>query len=621
MGNMERREKMIEAIKQIGDVIRKKNSENDYQSLCEDPNANGKYKNILSIIFILESDKISYSEVDKAKYQSCNILKYCYRSGSANGTNCSPSAKITEPEKTFNIKIVSWFSKVLKEYTTRLEPEELNWLQNFHDEIQKKSETIVDSIKKIVAETPKKEGSLFLNVRFDDNGEKKDLGDYPIFRKILQWESSMDDDVSISQNQSCSMCGQKTTVYGNISTYSFYTNDKPGFIIGGFREEDAWKNYPVCSECAKSLEKGRNHIETHFLYRFAGLPFYLIPKVLSGDKDKLQDILYCLVDDPEKKINKLSISDQSMRSITYAETYILEAIGGTKDQAYPIADFASFHLLFLKKNASAERIILHLEDILPSYISRILSKKDEVDSLFSKCFTFSDLRTFFSKSDPNNRENDLDKYFLEIIEKIFKGNPININWLLGFLMKKMREEFVKEDGKYFHATFVRALMNIQFLYKLKLIEMKEEWMEKSNYDLDCVFEKYENTFKTPSKRGLFLLGTLTELLLRKQYADRNAKPFMKQLKGLKMNEKDFKGLLPKVQNKLEEYKSFDTGKRILAEEISNYLLSAGDTWGLTHDEMNFYFSAGMNLAKDVASLLYDEKQVDEILKEVESGVN
>lgn len=616
---------MIEAIKQIGDVIRKKNSENDYQSLCEDPNANGKYKNILSIIFIVEGDKISYLEIDKAQYQSCKILKYCYRSGSANGPNCSPSAKITDPEKTFNVKILSWFSKVLKEYVTRLEPEELNWLQKIHEEIQIKRETIVDSLKKIVAETPKKEGPLFLNIRFDDNGEKKDLGDYPIFRKILQWESSMDDDVSISQNQTCSLCGQKTTVYGNISTYSFYTNDKPGFIIGGFREEDAWKNYPICSECAKSLEKGRNYIETHFLYRFTGLPFYLIPKVLSGDKDKLQDILNCLVDDHDKKIYKLSISDQSMRSITYSETYILEAIGGTKEQAYPIADFASFHLLFLKKSAAAERIVLHLEDVLPSRIGKILCCKDKIDTLFKNQrkshFTFFDLRYFFSKSDPNNRENDLDKYFLEIIEKIFKGNPININWLLGFLMKKIREEFIKEDGKYFHATSIRALMNIQFLYKLKLIEMREEWMEKSKNNLDCVFEKYENTFTTPSKRGLFLLGTLTELLLRKQYADRNAKPFMKQLKGLKMNEKDFKGLLPKVQNKLEEYKSFDTGKRILAEEISNYLLSAGDTWNLTHDEMNFYFSAGMNLVKDVTILLYDEKQEDEILEEVESGVN
>jgi len=35
---------------------------------------------------------------------------------------------------------------------------------------------------------------------------------------------------------------------------------------------------------------------------------------------------------------------------------------------------------------------------------------------------------------------------------------------------------------------------------------------------------------------------------------------MKNLKGLKLDEEDFIGLLPKVQNKLEEYDSFDKGK-------------------------------------------------------------
>ena len=42
---------------------------------------------------------------------------------------------------------------------------------------------------------------------------------------------------------------------------------------------------------------------------------------------------------------------------------------------------------------------------------------------------------------------------------------------------------------------------------------------------DEMFHKYGLTFETPLKRGLFLLGSLTELLLRKQYRDRESKPF------------------------------------------------------------------------------------------------
>lgn len=125
---------------------------------------------------------------------------------------------------------------------------------------------------------------------------------------------------------------------------------------------------------------------------------------------------------------------------------------------------------------------------------------------------------------------------------------------------------------------------------------------------DDLFKKYEPTFEAPVKRGLFLLGALTELLLRRQFKDRGSKPFMKELKGLKMDQRDFIGLLPKIQNKLEEYNAFDKGKRLLAEEVSHYLLLAGDNWKMGIDEMNFYFSCGMNLVSEVASIIYPDKE-------------
>ena len=76
-----------------------------------------------------------------------------------------------------------------------------------------------------------------------------------------------------------------------------------------------------------------------------------------------------------------------------------------------------------------------------------------------------------------------------------------------------------------------------------------------------------------------------------------------------MNEKDFKGLLPKVQNKLEEYDSFDKGKRIVAKEASNYLLLSGDDWKMPVDELNFYFASGMNLIDEVIKIIYPDKEL------------
>ena len=48
----------------------------------------------------------------------------------------------------------------------------------------------------------------------------------------------------------------------------------------------------------------------------------------------------------------------------------------------------------------------------------------------------------------------------------------------------------------------------------------------------------------------------------------------------------------------------------MAEEISTYLLQAGESWDLSTDEINFYFAAGMNLANKLAGILYEkEKEV------------
>jgi len=83
---------------------------------------------------------------------------------------------------------------------------------------------------------------------------------------------------------------------------------------------------------------------------------------------------------------------------------------------------------------------------------------------------------------------------------------------------------------------------------------------------------------------------------------------MKNLKGLKLDEEDFIGLLPKVQNKLEEYDSFDKGKKLLAQETSYYFLKADRGWKMSVDEMNFYFASGMNLVDEVTKIIYGDKK-------------
>lgn len=264
-----------------------------------------------------------------------------------------------------------------------------------------------------------------------------------------------------------------------------------------------------------------------------------------------------------------------------------------------------FYFLFLKKENSAERILLLIEDVLPSRISKIFKVKKEVEKIFNiENYNFGFLTQFLG---------NYDKIFFEVIDKIFRGGKLDFQTLLQIFTKKIRDEFL--SGNSITNTVIYALMNVRFFEELGLLESKEGKMEKTKFDE--IYEKVGKSLNTPAKRGIFLLGALTQMLLDIQWSERKTTPFFKNLKGLKMNEEDIKGLLPKVVNKLMEYERYDKGKQELAQEISKNLLSQ-EKFGLSINEINFYFVSGMALSEEVANIIKKEKNFE--IKEESSDV-
>ena len=299
----------------------------------------------------------------------------------------------------------------------------------------------------------------------------------------------------------------------------------------------------------------------------------------------------------EHKRPTISLKNRVKKRITADDNEILDLLADEKD-------VLTFNFLFMSKQQSAERIVLLIEDVFPSRIKRIFQAKDEVDDITGESFNFGRIRDFFAKSDDKKRTYDLDKYFLDIVDKVFRGVAIDFSFLAKFYMHRIRRDFI--SGNFFNPMVKNAMMSTLFFEKLGIITF-EEVKEMEGNIFEEVFVRYGGSFGKPEKRGIFLIGVLTQLLLNKQWRDRNAKPFMKHLKGLKMNEGDIKALLPKVQNKLEEYDSFDKGKRSIASEASRYLLEAGDGWKISVDEINYYFSCGMNLSESIADIVYTKK--------------
>jgi CRISPR-associated protein Csh1 len=564
---------MLSAIRDIGRLVIKKTMK------IERP-IEGK-------ILVINVNSYNYAGIHIEDFDSGKIEQYLYKEGESKGNNPAPFCPLTEPKKTLK-KISNWLKQCRE---VKIDDFSLNVSEILNILINEENQIITELLQSI--QNIPKNINMFFTIKI--NG--KFLGEYEVFRKcFLQLkEKKLKKSANIGV---CSICGETgKEVSGKIDVFKFYTIDKPGFIAGGFKEIDAWKNYPVCMNCKSDLERGRKFLESNLNFKFYGLNYLLIPQLLVGGENLFEEIIEILSE--TKKT--IALRERIKKKITDDEKEILEYLSKK-------TDVVVFNFLFLQKQQSAERILLLIEDVLPSRIRKIFDAKDYVDTVFQnnqdRGFTFGTIRTFFSKSSEDKRQNDLDKYFLEIINSVFKGKKINFSFLVKLLMTGIRRELTKDPQESkFNFRVKDALMSILFFERLNIISFEEEGaMSESIFD--NIFTKYGKSLSTSAKRGIFLLGVLTQLLLNKQWSERNAKPFIKKLKGLKMDEKDIKALLPEVQNKLEEYEAFDKGKQILAQEISKYFLEAGDNWNMSVDEINFYFACGMNLADEVVKIIY-----------------
>lgn len=582
---------MLSAIREIGKLVTEK-----------ELSVKSKIDGIIFAI-VLDADKSSYLGLEPEEFDSEKINQYLFRQGASKGNAPSPFVPLNiKKSQTTYKKIERWIKQcnTIGDYLKR------PFINNVFKILKEKRKDITSELSQKIKDLPKKKGEgRFLTLKIDG----KYLGEYEIFRECLTYFAEEKRKKSASSGV-CSVCGlPDKKVSGKTDIFKFYTIDKPGFITGGFQEVDAWKNYPVCEECNYSLNAGKKLLQNNRYEFCRGIYYYLVPKLIinSHEYREIVDIIY-------NSHKRLSLKERITKRITSDNEEILEMLAQNKD-------FLTVNFMFLKGalggQRDAEKIELLIEDVFPSRIGKIFEAKDYVDKVFNndsdKGFTFGNIRTFFSKSSEGKRENDLNKYFLEIVDSVFKGRRLDFSFLVRFHMTTIRKEFIN-DG-YFNFRIKDALMNTSFFENLNLITFEEvKDMEESIFEE--VFKKYGNTFASPVKRGLFLAGALTEMLLRKQYAQRKSKPFMKKLKSLKMDEADIKGRIKDVQNKLEEYDAFDKGKRIVAKEAYDYICAAGDEWKISIDEINFYFAAGMNLLDKIIPIIYPtDEDIDQEIKE------
>ena len=237
----------------------------------------------------------------------------------------------------------------------------------------------------------------------------------------------------------CSVCLEEKEVSGDISPYKFYTIDKPGYVSGGFDKRMAFKNFPLCYECKRHIDEGKRIIEKKLTFNLSGLRYQLIPEFIVGREELVREVMEVLLND---EVRKLKLSERERRVLLSDEEEILDLLSEK-------VDFLSLNLLFIEFQQSAERILLYLQDIYPSRLKQLFEAKEKVEKLLDlESFTYGTVYRFFSKSDPSKRTPDLQKYFLEIVDRTFRGIKVEEKFLIRFLLGRIRDSLKRSEEGY-----------------------------------------------------------------------------------------------------------------------------------------------------------------------------
>jgi CRISPR-associated protein Csh1 len=458
----------------------------------------------------------------------------------------------------------------------------------------------------------RKSDTVLLTVRINEQwmGQRED------FRRALLTKFREEGQGSLATGH-CAVCGEEKEVSGDISPFKFYTIDKPGYVVGGFDKAKSYKAFPLCYDCRDLIQRGRQHVEANLRFDFvrSRIHYLLIPDFIYGKDAVRQDVLDILIEEREQRRQRLhTLSRREIRRITADEEDILDLLSEERD-------VMTFHFLFISRQQGRETIDLYIQDVYPSRLRALFAAKQTVDRALrypredgvwrDYDFTYTTLYRFFSKADPSKQNPDLLLHFYDLVDRTFRAALVSETYLVPFLMRQIRYDVVTPDrrdqGQY-RLTLQDALATLTFvqLTTQRGVSMPDRTPATLEEFLDSL-----PTLDSNLKKGLFLLGALTERLLRVQGQERGNAPFWKSLKSLKMNAMDLQGLLPKVRNKLEEYNRFSSGERTLFEKASTFLAQVPTPWKLSVDELNFFFALGMGLFPKIAVYIYPQQKEGE----------
>jgi len=422
-----------------------------------------------------------------------------------------------------------------------------------------------DALAEQLLATPKEERKMsLLTVRLDG----KFPYDVPFIRdRFLRNMEGPSDQKGASAV--CCICNARCPPEPKIDiVLKCATLDKLGFVPD-MSEKNLWKAYSLCPECFTDLSRGRQVIEKSLSFSIPGnLTLWIIPEV--GEERVKKVIENILARAVEEKLD--------FKKFAQAERLIQRILA--EQQAH-------YDFVFIQKSQNAEKIVLQVTEVSPTRLSLLARSAAAVQEEKPFSWTYSPgIGTLFWLFGKPGKKFKGYKPFLEAVGAVYTGDRIDSSVLHGYIMQRLRGELYESKS---WDDFCRSIWTAgaTYLYLMLIGVIRGETaMEPSHTSI--LNEEW--------KKALFFEGVMTGALLEHQRGRKESgnMPFLKKLRGLRMEQKDFLGLMPELVLKFHQYREYDDDVAGLHEKASQAFLNAGD-WRASIDEMNFVFTLGMGL--------------------------
>jgi CRISPR-associated protein Csh1 len=435
------------------------------------------------------------------------------------------------------------------------------------------SKEIIDDIKKEIADISEKKAYLTIFLWKDDKELKP--AEYEPLREVFTKRALE----STGVEGVCYFCGRSESVSATVNdVFKFATFDKPGFCPS-LKKEDAVKVLPICEKCKTELQNGANIVTKDLTFKFLGNTIWLIPSVINKNDWILKRVI-------EKVKENLS----NLKDFAQNEEKIEMALADEDEVVH-------YDFLFMDIKNSQQRIELHLTEVSPTRLRKIVTeRKKAAERINIENLHQPTLELLWQLYENPNSRSEARKEYFQLIRSIFYGETYSMRRFLWYCMRKIRKDLQENQRKSGGDSWCRltylSFAAVLFLNQIGVFHMRKEVELVDNNELNGFFERYPEFFNKPWKKAVFLTGVLTGKVLDVQNKKRQATPFFKKLKGLKMNMRDVQGLLPEIRNKLEQYKRYGRNTDLIMKAAGEYYLSS-DERNIAIDELNFVFTLGL----------------------------